>query len=130
MSSILNGKLKNALDETFDSYKKLMKDLGEGKLSMTELKEKHEGLMEATEELVEKLLELPEPDLIIEICDGVVQDVYTTERSGPVTYVVYEADTEFDHYDIKDAKPYKDYETIVEDLDASYLTVSQAMAED
>jgi hypothetical protein len=84
-------------------------------------------MLDATEELVEKLLELPEPDLVIEICNGVVQDVYTSEKAHTVTYSVYEADTQFDPYDIKDAKPYTDYETLADDLDASYITAETLM---
>lgn len=108
---------KEALRIALNSYRELWKDIAEGKVELDQLKDKHELLFDATEEQISRFLELPSPEIVIDICDGEIQEVYSQE---PIKYAVYNPDLEFDPYDVKEAKGFKDYAEVIGDLDASY----------
>lgn len=121
MSGILAANLKTSLDRCSNSYKQLMDDVIAGKMTLKQLQDKHSDLYDATVDHIKEILEYPIPDIIIELCNGELQDVYSGEHG--VTYIVYEADEDFDHYAVKMAKKFDKYEDLIEDLDASYITV-------
>lgn len=123
MGLIVTDRLKDALFKTQTSYDLLWKDIADGKLTLDQIKQKHEDIIDETASETEKLLEIPVPNIVIEIADGEIQDVYSD--SDGITYTVYDPDLEYDEFDIKDAKHFTNYEALRDELDGSYISVNE-----
>lgn len=107
-------RFKQAAEKLLLAYKKLNSDLEAG-LEPAVLKEIHEESSEKLIEEVEELLELPEPEIIIEVKEGEIVEVHSNMQD--TTYIIHDDRYVFDPYAVKTAVRYPRYAIAIAEIE-------------
>lgn len=107
--------LQKAVELLKSGYEQLYMDMDSGMPPET-LAEKHNAIYEQIEQELEELLEVPTPEIIVQVVEGEVVGVVSL--IGDLTYVVQDNNYEFDPYAIEEcSEPIaKDYEDIIKEI--------------
>lgn len=112
--------LTKALDLLRDGYRRMNDDLESG-ADPSVVKQRQNALYDEIMEEIEQLREIVEPDIVIVLQDGQVQNVYGSHAE--LKYVIADTEVPFDPEtaEVYEAEAFTNYKGLVKELNAEFV---------
>jgi hypothetical protein len=114
----LSNHLESAVAISQRTLDALWEDISKGKLTLEEIREKHEDRYEMASEAIEKATQLPDVEIIVvQDNDGNVTELYS--KDVVMDYSIFRDGYSFNKYGSHQTKTFTDYEDQLSELEAA-----------